>query len=75
MVGGASIKPTLFLVIFHLIVFNVQRFVSDSFRLMVNKWLNKGWYVHTVFLYERAMCSGEIALKNNHYYYSVQFCN
>ena len=26
-------------------------------------------YFHTIFLYERAMCSGEIAHKNNNYYY------
>ena len=29
------------------------------------------FYLHTVFLHEMALCSGEIALKNNHYYYYV----
>ena len=39
-----------------------------SCTVLLISWFYK-FYVHTVFVHEKTMCSEEIALNNNHYYY------
>ena len=40
-------------------------------RVLLNQFVFSSFYVQTVFVYEMAMCSGELALQNKHYFYNL----